>query len=456
MQKSAPFDGDFVAWFREGSHFITSADLGPQTVVRVYTPDATLVQTFTFPRANTSLMAGGEGSFVWIHPAGEYDLVKVYSLGQAEPVFTFRGISWTFPSPHTAPVFTAGDDVIALLDLRGEAPAISRRSLPSGKRGVIVADDAGRVAYADGSVVHDGTEPLATGGFRAFGCHVLQRMIGWRDRLVTASEDNVLRLYSFRSGAPELMWKRQGMVANALAFMDDGRYLVVSGRDELDARMTLHIHELDDDGRLLRAMPRAERLSQSSMLTTSSEGARFARTWCSAGVISKEDVHCTVHLTTLARDAASSDEVDYLDSWQIALSPDGRRFALLSALGTSIYDNDLLLGTIRGVYPELWLDADRVIVNDRPTQPSRIVDVMGKTLSTLDFPTVGILRAAGNGLFHDDENVYRQTDGKVLLRQPRMSGGGVSDLDRRSAVVAGRFVYQYAGSIYLKPIPAAP
>lgn len=463
VRESSSFDGQFIAWFRDGTHFITrEADVNRQASwVRVYTKDGTLVQAHPVASLVATFSAGGEGDLFWFHPADDDWNTHVYRLGASEPLQSFgpAGASTSWRAPVA--VFKQSETTIESLDLRGGAPKLVRYTVP-GYKGPADVDGDGRLAYAKGFVIHDAAELRQNGKSRALGCSELTHLVGWRDRLAISSADRVTRLYSYRTGKPQLIWKMSDFHVQELAFMDDGRVVAVHGWEGTDdTQLALRTIEFDEHDQLRRAVLRP-RSGHESYLSTAPHGNRYVLTNCEA----MPGLECTWRLMGFDGEEMGKPQ-KYRSTWGLPLlSPSGTQVAVYvwkdqdSGGGTDIIlEKAGVKAHLANKRPVLWLDDHRLLVEDEAQeQPSEIVDPAGNTIATLAVPTVGDVELASDGFFHDQDRVYRQRDGKVVWSLPASRS---SEAERWSvlappvlspAMVAGRFVFLREAALYVEPI----
>lgn len=423
VRTSAPFDGSFSAWFVDGTHFITvpaERDAG-EPMVRVYTKDATLIQSIRWPRFN-SLRGnfGGENGHFWLTDyIDDHFSVSVYRLGQAAPLQTVDNhIPLRARRSSTTVLYHQDDYTTQLLDLRGDVPTVTK-TVPHEPRRFIVTDDTGRWFFSERGIVLEGSREVSRGPGRVFGCGSAAGIAGGGERLALATGHGVIRLYSFRGGQPKLIWKHIGLYITGLAFMGDGRYLIVRGLEDGDAeaeRFTVRIYEFDQDDRLVREVRHPVNSSfTGGSMSAAMSGTRYTQLLCEGF---RFDVTCGRKIMGLDGPLAWGVDESLSETSRAFMSPSGALLAVRTYRGNpvptfALYQDGAFLREISGSLPRLWLSDDRLLV-DAESDRQKIVDLNGTVIAELPNPISQVVDKESVGVFHDDRNVYRDRDGKLL------------------------------------------
>lgn len=444
VRATAPYEGSFGGWFVDGAHFITvprdrkSNDLD----VRVYTKDAALMQSIRWPGSEPDWWeVGGEAGYFWLTQIENgRDLTSLYRLGQADP---FQVLDFHFvrrpPRSMMAMLTHHRDSTFQLLDLRRPAVTLTEKVLPE-YTNVVATDAEGHWFYGSRGVVIDGSRGTSREQRREFGCGTVWAIKGGGERLAVATHHGITRLYSFREGRPKLIWKHSGIDVGGLAFMGEGRYLVVRGPEDGAAssdRCAVHIYEFDEEDRLVRERHPVSASRSCGPLEVATSGTRYTHTQCDGAGL---DMVCERKVMDLDgplpwRFGNSESEVA-----PATLSPSGALLAVRTATGTpketlTIYREGVLQHELTATAPILWLSDDRLLVGaDGGRQ--KIVDLNGAVITELATPLEGTPERHGTGVFHDEKSVYRVRDGKLLWR----AGSPPTPWTPR-ATVGSRFVY---------------
>lgn len=423
VRTSAPYEGSFAAWFVDGTHFITlpsKRDAG-EPMLRVYTKDATLIQSIRSPNFSSSRWNfGGENGHFWLtdYIDGHFRF-SVYRLGQPAPVQTVDDHTPIRATRSSTTILHHQDDyTIQLLDLRGGAPTVTKMA-PHEPTSGILTDDAGRWFFPGRGVVYEGSREVSREPARVFGCGSAAGIAGGGERLAMATGHGVTRLYSFRGGQPKLIWKHLGVYVTGLAFMGDGRYLIVRGLEDGDAEtehFTVRIYEFDQDDRLVGEVRHPVSSSfTSGSLSAAMSGTHYTQLLCKGF---RFDVTCERKIMGLDGPLPWGVDESLSATSPALMSPSGALLAVRTYRGDpiptfAIYQDGALLREISGSRPRLWLSDDRLLV-DAEADRQKIVDLNGAVIAELPEPINEVADKEGVGVFHDDRSVYRDRDGKLL------------------------------------------
>jgi hypothetical protein len=123
------FNGQFVAWFNDGSRFITSAG-GTRLI---YSLDGT--QQGSIASVSDSATTGGAGNFVWTYP-NTGAVLNIYPTTGSNPAvaasYTLSALATVVPSGTALGIATLQSSTVSYVDLSGATPVKTDYTSPVG------------------------------------------------------------------------------------------------------------------------------------------------------------------------------------------------------------------------------------------------------------------------------------------------------------------------------------
>lgn len=473
---NAAYQGQFAAWFADGSRFLTQASGTVWTYSNTGSLQATVqipapVGALTFEGSDQEL--GGAGNWIWTfgwNYASQENVLTVYSVGSSTPALTVTSgdIAGYYVSGTTLGIMPR-NQTISIVDLSGATPVQTDYAVPpslnhsyfselplvgfaatSGTRWVVgTGQDSGTGMVDTGTgPILDGAS-LASGTPRYLGRGGVLSMAGSTANVSIATADGQVSTFNPSNATP---LSSISLTAQEVALSTDGSVLAAASEDS----SLLNVYSLPS-GALSDSLSYSGQSTLGTLLNLTLSGSGTTLGIETNTTPPPGDTAQTIPQVVpisgtpaIWTGAATSNLIG-----SVQLSPDGTLAAVTEGAEptsvVSIYQNGHLLSAVTGVGVG-WIDNGRLLVDnfgyvgtgDYPSYIGcTIYSPTGTVLATPALPQLNTIQTVTSDTVYSQGAIYSLTTGKPTWTNP---------YDNAFGVVAGSYVvFESQGKVIAVP-----